>query len=72
MVKWKSYLASNEMVQVQLLVELLIENGRAARLATGAGWKPVEHFQTALRVQLPLLPLNFWQLVVSDNMVSVV
>ena len=25
MVKWKSHLASNEMVQVQLLVELLIE-----------------------------------------------
>ena len=64
------------MFQVQILVGLLMEttneNGRATRLATGAGWKPVEHFQTALRVQLPLLPLNFWQLVVSDNMVSVV
>ena len=55
MVKWKSYLASNEMVQVQLLVELLIERLNAMEglprpirrpcrsvPATGTGWKPVE------------------------------
>ena len=30
--------------------------GRATRLATGTGWKPVEH-ESALRVRLPLLPL---------------
>lgn len=56
-------------------------NGRATRPidihadrcpATGTGWKPFEQFQNALRVQLSLLPLNFWQLVVSVNMVSVV
>jgi len=31
--------------------------GRATRLETGTGWKPVEHFESALRVRLPLLPL---------------
>lgn len=30
-------------------------------MATGAGWKPVEHFQNSLRVRLPLLPLNWNQ-----------
>ena len=39
--KWTSSLASNEVFRVRVLVELLT-NGRATRLATGAGWKPVE------------------------------
>ena len=44
MVKRTSCLASNEMFQVQILVGLLRakKNGRATRLATGPGWKPVE------------------------------
>ena len=42
MVKRTSCLASNEMFQVQILVELLNRNGRATRLATGPGWKPGE------------------------------
>ena len=41
MVKWTSSLASNEVFQVRVLVGLLT-NGRATRLATGPGWKPVE------------------------------
>ena len=42
MVKRTSCLASNEMFQVRILVGLLEEWGRATRLVTGAGWKPVE------------------------------
>ena len=42
MVKRTSCLASNEMFQVQILVGLLDQYGRATRLATGPGWKPVE------------------------------
>ena len=61
MVKRKSFLASNEEFRVRVLVEAIKNNkqriGRATRLATGTGWKPVEHFENALRVQLPLLPL---------------
>ena len=60
MVKRKSFLASNEEFRVRVLVEAIKNNkqriGRATRLATGTGWKPVEH-ESALRVQLPLLPL---------------
>ena len=61
MVKRKSFLASNEEFRVRVLVEAIKNNiqriGRATRLETGTGWKPVEHFENALRVQLPLLPL---------------
>ena len=47
MVKRKSSLASNEVFRVRILVGLLdVENltiGRATRMVTGAGWKPVEY-----------------------------
>ena len=61
MVKRKTFLASNEEFRVRVLVEAIKNNkqriGRAARLETGTGWKPVEHFENALRVRPPLLPL---------------
>ena len=44
--------------QVRILVGPMIVYGRATRLATGTGWKPVEHFESALWVQLPLLSLR--------------
>jgi len=60
MVKRKSFLASNEEFRVRVLVEAIKNNiqriGRATRLATGTGWKPVER-ENVLWVQLPLLPL---------------
>ena len=62
MVKRKSFLDSNEEFWVRVLVEAIKYNnkqriGRATRLETGTGWNPVEHFENALRVRLPLLPL---------------
>ena len=61
MVKRKSFLASNEEFRVRVLVEAINHDrqqlGRATRLETGTGWKPVEHFENALRVRPPLLPL---------------
>ena len=61
MVKRKSFLASNEEFRIRVLVEAIKNNkqriGRATRLETGTGWKPVEHFESALRVRPPLLPL---------------
>ena len=55
MVKRTSCLASNEMFQVQILVELLIgkKNGRATRLATGPGWKPAELYGLAGSIPAP-------------------
>ena len=61
MVKWKSYLASNEMVQVQLLVELLIEKLNETEGLPDWRREPVgsrSSIDHALRVRLPLLPLN--------------
>ena len=64
MVKRTSCLASNEMFQVQILVELLIGKKRkASRLATGPGWKPAELF--GLEGSIPSLSAE-------NNMVSVV
>ena len=59
MVKWTSYLASNEMVQVQLLVELLIENLNVTEGLPDWRRDPVGSRLSfmALRVRLPLLPL---------------
>lgn len=51
MVKRRSFPASNGAFQVRILVEALdwiddgYDDGRATRLATGTGWKPVEHLQ---------------------------
>ncbi len=56
MVKRKSHPASIRVVQVRILVGPMFVYGRATRLATGTGWKPVER-ENVLRVQLPLLPL---------------
>ena len=57
MVKRKSFLASNEKFWVRVLVEAIKNKkqriGRATRLETGTGWKPVEHFENALRVRPP-------------------
>ena len=59
MVKRKSSLASNEVFRVRILVGLLCitsrlwrTNGRATRLATGTGWKPVEYFFIEVANQL--------------------
>ena len=62
MVKRKSFLASNEAFRVRILVEAIKDDtqriGRATRLETGTGWKPVEHFENALRVRFRSITLE--------------